>query len=51
MGNDWVLVKSEPATLSLATLLDIEPSAVLTGSWKLDAPILVFRPRGPGDAR
>jgi dolichyl-phosphate-mannose-protein mannosyltransferase len=51
LGSEWVLVKEERAVLSVATLLDIDPSSAVRGSWDAEAPILLFRPKGPEDLR
>ena len=45
----WELVREYPTELNLPTLLDVDPSAVLTGrSAAVECPLLLLRPRGQG---
>lgn len=49
-GDRWILVREFPTSLSLPTLLDIDPSVAASGAGDVSAPLRLLRPRRPGEA-
>ena len=50
-ANHWELVEEVPTTLSLPTLLDLDPGAARRASADRSAPLWLLRPRSPRTSR
>jgi dolichyl-phosphate-mannose-protein mannosyltransferase len=50
-SNHWEIVEEIPTTLSLPTLLDIDPGAARSASPDRSSPLWLLRPRRPGVPR
>jgi dolichyl-phosphate-mannose-protein mannosyltransferase len=50
-SNHWEIVEEFPTTLSLPTMLDLDPASALVESADRSAPLWLLRPRRPGPSR